>query len=82
MSLSPHFLQLEDGHSLFDYDVGLNDIIQLMVRPVPVDPTPAPRAVQNGGTTEDETNGTGEEEMQNGDSEEDGEESMEVVSRL
>lgn len=28
-------MQLEDGHSLFDYDVGLNDIIQLMVRPVP-----------------------------------------------
>ena len=25
-------LQLEDGHSLFDYDVGLNDIIQLLVR--------------------------------------------------
>ena len=27
--------QLEDGHSLFDYDVGLNDIIQLMIRPLP-----------------------------------------------
>ena len=25
-------LQLEDGHSLFDYDVGLNDTIQLLVR--------------------------------------------------
>ncbi|XP_028404851.1 E3 ubiquitin-protein ligase UHRF1-like [Dendronephthya gigantea] len=24
--------QLEDGHTIFDYDVGLNDIIQLMVR--------------------------------------------------
>jgi hypothetical protein len=23
---------LEDGHTLFDYDVGLNDIVQLMVR--------------------------------------------------
>lgn len=27
-------LQLEDGNTLFDYDVGLNDIIQLLVRPV------------------------------------------------
>ena len=26
---------MEDGNSLFDYDVGLNDIIQLMVRPLP-----------------------------------------------
>lgn len=24
--------QLEDGHTLFDYDVGLNDIVQLMIR--------------------------------------------------
>ncbi|KFM73682.1 E3 ubiquitin-protein ligase UHRF1, partial [Stegodyphus mimosarum] len=24
--------QLEDGHTLFDYDVGLNDIIQILVR--------------------------------------------------
>ncbi|KAL8608900.1 hypothetical protein ACOMHN_063029 [Nucella lapillus] len=27
--------QLEDGHTLFDYDVGLNDLIQLMVRVEP-----------------------------------------------
>ena len=27
--------QLEDGHSLFDYDVGLNDLIQLLVRAPP-----------------------------------------------
>ena len=27
------FSQLEDGHTLFDYDVGLNDIVQLMIRP-------------------------------------------------
>ncbi|XP_013789872.2 E3 ubiquitin-protein ligase UHRF1-like, partial [Limulus polyphemus] len=26
--------QLEDGHTLFDYDVGLNDIIQILVRPI------------------------------------------------
>ena len=27
--------QLSDGHSLFDYDVGLNDIIQIFVRQLP-----------------------------------------------
>lgn len=27
--------QLEDGHSLFDYDVGLNDLIQLLIRVPP-----------------------------------------------
>ncbi|KAH7980726.1 hypothetical protein HPB49_018549 [Dermacentor silvarum] len=31
--------QLEDGYTLFDYDVGLNDIIQLLVRVVPPDST-------------------------------------------
>ena len=28
--------QLEDEHSLFDYDVGLNDLIQLLIRPPPM----------------------------------------------
>lgn len=27
--------QLEDGHTLFDYNVGLNDIVQLMIRTAP-----------------------------------------------
>ncbi|XP_068091370.1 E3 ubiquitin-protein ligase UHRF1-like [Hyperolius riggenbachi] len=27
--------QMEDGHTLFDYSVGLNDIVQLMVRQIP-----------------------------------------------
>ena len=49
--------QLEDGHSLFDYDVGLNDIIQLMIRPHPVpthskqplpDSTHSPHPTTNG----------------------------------
>ena len=31
--LSP--LKLEDGHTLFDYNVGLNEIVQLMIRTVP-----------------------------------------------
>jgi E3 ubiquitin-protein ligase UHRF1 len=26
---------MEDGYSLFDYDVGLNDLIQLMIRAKP-----------------------------------------------
>lgn len=31
---------MEDGHSLFDYSVGLNDLIQIMVRnPQPVKQT-------------------------------------------
>ncbi|XP_053319571.1 E3 ubiquitin-protein ligase UHRF1 [Spea bombifrons] len=30
--------QMEDGHTLFDYSVGLNDIVQLMVRQVSVPP--------------------------------------------
>ena len=25
---------MEDGHTLFDYDVGLNEIVQLMIRNV------------------------------------------------
>uniref|UniRef100_A0A8D2NM80 E3 ubiquitin-protein ligase UHRF n=1 Tax=Zosterops lateralis melanops TaxID=1220523 RepID=A0A8D2NM80_ZOSLA len=33
--LSP---QMEDGHSLFDYSVGLNDIVQLLVRQSPAVP--------------------------------------------
>lgn len=30
--LSNFYLQLEDAHSLFDYDVRQNDLIQIMVR--------------------------------------------------
>ena len=42
--------QLEDGHSLFDYDVGLNDIIQLMIRPLPdsAHSAPPPDETTNG----------------------------------
>ncbi|XP_064357128.1 E3 ubiquitin-protein ligase UHRF2-like isoform X1 [Dromaius novaehollandiae] len=31
--------QLEDGHTLFDYDVGLNDIVQLLIRSESETPT-------------------------------------------
>ena len=44
------FLQLEDGHSLFDYSVGLNDLVQLMVRAAPL----GENKVQNNQITEEE----------------------------
>lgn len=52
--------QLEDGHSLFDYDVGLNDIIQIFVRP--------PQAVlSNGHDSEQSTTVTnGHQSITNG----------------
>ena len=54
-------MQLEDGHSLFDYDVGLNDTVQLMVRPVATLPAAADTgasAAQNGNETHRRDNGT------------------------
>ncbi|XP_069818043.1 E3 ubiquitin-protein ligase UHRF2 [Dendropsophus ebraccatus] len=33
--------QLEDGHTLFDYNVGLNDIVQLLIRSQSDDATPS-----------------------------------------
>lgn len=83
------FLQLEDGHSLFDYDVGLNDIIQLMIRPIMTQTTP-PQAMppvqqqhENGTATQNGTHG-----MENGSVPENGnvdsgsEADMETVSAL
>ena len=46
-------VQLEDGSSLFDYSVGLNDIIQLMIRPLPshsVSPAPQAASATTNGT--------------------------------
>ena len=40
---------MEDGYTLFDYDVGLNDIVQLMIRPSSSDTT---AAITNGITDE------------------------------
>ena len=51
------FTQLEDGHTLFDYDVGLNDIIQLMIRPVA-----ATLPTSNGRSTHDDGASEGEQE--------------------
>ncbi|XP_073533463.1 E3 ubiquitin-protein ligase UHRF1-like [Phyllobates terribilis] len=33
--------QMEDGHTLFDYSVGLNDIVQLLLRQLPPPPPPS-----------------------------------------
>ena len=41
--------QLVDGHTLFDYDVGLNEIVQILVKPVATD-TASPSKKENGVT--------------------------------
>nr|XP_025953242.1 E3 ubiquitin-protein ligase UHRF2 isoform X7 [Dromaius novaehollandiae] len=40
--------QLEDGHTLFDYNVGLNDIVQLLIRSESEAPTTASGTDQDG----------------------------------
>lgn len=40
--------QLEDGHTLFDYSVGLNDLVQIMVRQKVASPKKEPKPVTNG----------------------------------
>ena len=45
------YCQLEDGHTLFDYDVGLNEIVQILVKPVvseKVSPRNSPKKKENG----------------------------------
>ncbi len=74
--LFPCRSQLEDGHTIFDYDVGLNDIIQLMIRPVPTQSPPPsplksngiPNGTENGDTENgDIQNGNGATQNGNGD---------------
>lgn len=43
---------MEDGHTLFDYDVGLNDIVQLMIRPNFSNSSDTVAAITNGITDE------------------------------
>ncbi|GBM23571.1 E3 ubiquitin-protein ligase UHRF1 [Araneus ventricosus] len=46
----PGGLVLEDGHTLFDYDVGLNDIVQMMIKAVDADmvkSTPPPKSLSS-----------------------------------
>jgi len=47
MNFNLHCLQLVDGHTLFDYDVGLNEIVQILVKPV-VTNTASPSKKENG----------------------------------
>ena len=65
---------MEDGHSLFDYDVGMNDVIQLMVRPLlpdasnspaqPSDPTTSlATSLGNASQCENDSNESGNEEQ-------------------
>ena len=62
-------LQMEDGHTLFDYDVGLNDIVQLMVRPSVSDSKPATNeAAKTSSWNGVQINGTDKKEAMNGDS--------------
>jgi hypothetical protein len=60
---------MENGHTLFDYDVGLNDIVQLMIRPGFSDSKPA-RTVTNEASSWNgvQINGTDKMEAMNGDS--------------
>ncbi|KAM8960053.1 E3 ubiquitin-protein ligase UHRF2 [Pelodytes ibericus] len=41
--------QLEDGHTLFDYNVGLNDIVQLLIRSQSDDATPTSKKKEGDG---------------------------------
>ena len=46
---------MEDGHTLFDYDVGLNDIVQLMIR-VNMPELAGPSVASNGEEKDKEEN--------------------------
>ncbi|OXB62771.1 hypothetical protein ASZ78_017067 [Callipepla squamata] len=48
MYLKPSVKALEDGHTLFDYNVGLNDIVQLLIRSDSEAPTTASMTNQDG----------------------------------
>ena len=47
INLNLYCLQLVDGHSLFDYDVGLNEIVQILVKPAATN-TASPSKKENG----------------------------------
>ena len=46
---------MEDDHTLFDYDIGLNEIIQLFIKP-PQIADPEDKPSKNGHTEPDEEN--------------------------
>ena len=74
--------QLEDGHTLFDYDVGLNDIVQLMIRPNFTDSKPSRTDTKETSSWNGiQINGTDKKEVMNGDSQcESDEEAMDTDS--
>lgn len=61
MSLS---FQLEDGHTLFDYSVGLNDLVQLMVRAADVKPIEDEAKKVNGYASSDNESSKSDKENQ------------------
>ena len=82
--------QMEDGHTLFDYDVGLNDIVQLMIRPFlsvcgdskPV-PTVADKVTKQSSHNGVQSCGAEKKETMNGDLEcESDDEAMDTVGFL
>ena len=61
-----NLLQLEDGHTLFDYSVGLNDLVQLMVRatePIQVPTNEGDKKI-NGYVSSDEESSKSDKENQ------------------
>ncbi len=53
--------QLEDGHTLFDYDVGLNEIVQLLIRNIPVESQVIPSDQSDESKAENEAEGDGDD---------------------
>lgn len=43
-------MQFVDGHTLFDYNVGLNEIVQLLVKPET--PPPSPKKIETNNNEE------------------------------
>lgn len=54
-------MQLEDGNSLFDYSVGLNEIIQLLIRSAPPPVATTAEASSENGTAEATATASAEE---------------------
>ncbi|KAL2090228.1 hypothetical protein ACEWY4_014916 [Coilia grayii] len=59
--------QMEDGHTIFDYNVGLNDIVQLLVRQAPPQaPAPPPKEKEAELSDSDSGCGSGQSESDKG----------------
>lgn len=54
--------QMEDGHTIFDYNVGLNDIVQLLVRQAPPTPVSLPKDKEGELSDSDSGCGSGQSE--------------------